>query len=168
MSGIFSSFERWFRKDKPAPEPFPRDFEPADVETWQAVSPFTMTSPERIYALRAAVRYVVQSRIPGDVVECGVWKGGSMMAVARTLLELGERSRHLYLFDTFEGMPAPTEADVDYAGEGAQAKLERSRKDARVWAIAPLEGVRQAVLSGGYDPDRVHFVQGKVEDTIPD
>ncbi len=167
MAGIHSMIQKLLGRDKPAPEAYPRDFEPADIATWQAVSPFTMTSPERIYALRSAVRYVVQSRIPGDIVECGVWKGGSMMTVARTLLEHDDRSRQLFLFDTFEGMPAPTEEDVDYSGEDAQAKLERSRKDARVWAIAPLEGVRQAVLSVGYNAAQIHFVQGKVEDTIP-
>lgn len=126
-----------------------------------------MTSPERVFALRSAVRYIVQNGIPGDIVECGVWKGGSMMAVARTLLELGDRTRVLHLFDTFEGMPAPTASDVDYAGEEAQERLHRSGKDANVWAIAPLEQVKRAVLSVGYDPDKFRFVQGRVEDTIP-
>lgn len=167
MSKVMATFKQWFGGGKTPPPAFPRDFEPADIETWQAVSPFTMTSPERVFALRSAVRYVVQNLIPGDIVECGVWKGGSMMAVARTLLELDNRSRMLYLFDTFEGMPPPTGADVDYAGEEAQARLRRSAKDASVWAIAPLEQVKRAVLSVGYDPDKIRFVQGRVEDTIP-
>src|SRR5438045_6162334 len=63
-----------------------------DVEPWveqviETVRPFTLTSSERISALCHAVRYVTKNKIPGDIVECGVWRGGSMMAAALTLLE---------------------------------------------------------------------------------
>ena len=50
------------------------------------------------------------------MVECGVWRGGSAMAVLRTLLELGVRDRDVWLYDTFTAMPAPTERDVDLHG----------------------------------------------------
>jgi len=166
VSRLLSKFSNWFGGAR-APLALPPDFEPADIETWHAVSPYTMTSPERIFALRAAVRYVAGNGIPGDIVECGVWKGGSMTAVARTLLELNDRSRVLYLFDTFEGMPSPTDADVDYAGQPAKVRLDRSERDASVWAIAPLDQVKRAVQSVGYDPDRCRFIKGRVEDTIP-
>ena len=39
----------------------------------------TMTSIDRLYALFGATRYVVEARVPGAFVECGVWKGGSVM-----------------------------------------------------------------------------------------
>jgi O-methyltransferase len=68
------------------------------------VSPYTMTSPERIATLCQAVEHLVQSEIEGDIVECGVWRGGSMMGAAMTLRR-HEHLRRLYLFDTFEGMP---------------------------------------------------------------
>ncbi|MGH8731465.1 MAG: TylF/MycF/NovP-related O-methyltransferase, partial [Burkholderiales bacterium] len=67
------------------------------AQTIDAVRPYTMTSDQRVAALCDAVRYVVANRIAGDIVECGVWKGGSMMAVARTLLEMGDRTRDLHL-----------------------------------------------------------------------
>src|SRR5262245_61125438 len=62
------------------------------------VRPFTMTTPERMYALATAVRYVAESNLPGAIVECGVWRGGSMMAAAKALLHLNRKDRHLYLF----------------------------------------------------------------------
>jgi len=114
--------------------PYPRVLEGVDETTAQtidAVRPYTMTSDQRVAALCDAVRYVVSNRIPGDIVECGVWKGGSMMAVARTLLELGERTRDLHLFDTFDGMTAPTGEDVALTGESAADSRWTSRSRER-------------------------------------
>jgi hypothetical protein len=131
------------------------------------VGPFTSTSKERIFALRRSVEYIVEHDVPGDVVECGVWKGGSMMAVARTLVELGAR-RKLYLFDTFEGMSEPTDLDRDWRGDAAADHLASGKKDTHwVWAYSPLEEVKRNVSDTGYDPSQIVFVKGKVEDTIP-
>ena len=145
----------------------PADFDPGVAATCRAVEAFTMTSPERVAALVEAVRYVCRHRVPGDVVECGVWRGGSMMAVARTLLELGER-RGLHLFDTFAGMPPPGAHDRDLAGVAA-ADLMAAEDPATgsVWARSPLDDVRRNVLSTGYPEGDVRFVVGRVEETVP-
>jgi O-methyltransferase len=145
----------------------PPDLDPVVAATCRAVEPFTMTSPERVAALVEAVRYVCRHGIAGDVVECGVWRGGSMMAVARTLLELGQR-RRLHLFDTFAGMPPPGEEDRDLAGTTA-ADLMAAEDPATgsVWARSPLDEVRANVLGTGYPADDVRFVVGRVEETIP-
>lgn len=140
------------------------------AKTIDAVRPYTMTSDQRVAALCDAVRYVVTNRISGAIVECGVWKGGSMMAVARTLLELGDRTRDLHLFDTFEGMTAPTGEDVALTGETAADLMAAStdREDAEsVWCRAPLAVVRQAMASVGYDGSKIHYIKGRVEDTVP-
>ena len=149
----------------PTRHAFPPDFAPEEGEMVSTVRPWTKTSTERIFALMHATRYLSQNQLAGDIVECGVWKGGSMVVVARTLLELQDTSRQLYLFDTFEGMPAPTVQDVDYAGRHATQVLRdyvSSRCD-----DAPLEEVREVIYKTGYPPGKIHFVKGKVEDTIP-
>src|SRR5215471_11096451 len=89
----------------------PHDFTPLHRDIYGKVKGHTMTSAERVYSLIEAIKYVESNNIPGDIVECGVWKGGSMMAVAETLLSMNDASRNLYLYDTFEGMPAPTSED---------------------------------------------------------
>ena len=148
---------------------FAPDFSQDDVESILDVQPYTMTSPERIFALIHAVKYVVKNNICGDIVECGVWKGGSMMAVARTLTQLKDDSRHLYLFDTFEGMTEPTNKDIDFTGSEASNLLEHSLKEdeTSVWCYAPLESVKKLLQNVGYDNQKIHFVKGKVEDTLP-
>lgn len=146
------------------------DIDDATKELFQYVQPFTLTGLERVAALRQAVQYVVESGIPGDIVECGVWKGGSMMAVAKTLQFLASTERKLYLFDTFEGMTAPSAVDKDFSGEDASRLLADAidvKEDASIWAISSLDAVKRAMTDTGYDPEKIVYVAGRVEDTIP-
>jgi O-methyltransferase len=156
-----------------APEPgherpcFP-DAEPWVSRIISEVRAFTMTSDERLSALCHAMRYVARHGIPGDIVECGVWRGGSMMAAAMTLLAERDESRTLYLCDTFEGMTEPSEFDrATLSGKTALSLLEKADRSANVWAYAPLDDVRTNLGKTGYPRDHVLFIRGKVEDTIP-
>ena len=132
-----------------------------------AARPFTMTSLERMAALIKAVTYVTENGIAGDIAECGVWRGGSMMTVALTLLAHGDRSRSLYLFDTFEGMSSPSGDDKSLDGVSADVQLERDPQGTGIWCYASLEDVRANILSTGYPEEKIHLIKGKVEDTIP-
>jgi O-methyltransferase len=149
---------------------FPKDFDSETIEIFLKVKSFTQTSPERIFALCQAVRYITKHQVPGAIVECGVWRGGSMMAVAHTLISLQMQNRELYLFDTFEGMTEPGQRDTAITGESASELLSISQKSdqASIWCYAPLEDVKQAVYGVGYQSEQIHFVKGKVEDTIPE
>jgi hypothetical protein len=129
-----------------------------------AVKPFTMTSVERIVCLMNAVSYVSDNNVRGDIVECGVWRGGSMMTVALTLLARGDTSRNLYLYDTYEGMTTPTELDKNFDGVLAQEQMNEQNGK---WCYASIEDVQQNIFSTGYPKEKIFLVQGKVEDTIP-
>lgn len=133
------------------------------------VTPYTMTSVDRIAALCHAVEHIVKENISGSIVECGVWKGGSMMAAALALKHLGQTDRRLYLFDTFEGMSPPTDRDVFVSTRrSAQQLLREEKKDSLFWAVSPLDEVRANLQSVHYPQDRIIFVKGLVENTIPD
>ena len=155
----------------PPPPPRPRGrpghVDAAAQRTIEAVRPRTMTSEHKLFALIVATRYVVDHGIPGAIVECGVWRGGSQQAVAYTLLERGVTDRDLHLFDTFEGMTEPGEKDVRHDGRPAAELLERSDRTTKVWAVAGLDDVRAGMAETGYPAERVHFHPGPVEDTIP-
>jgi O-methyltransferase len=148
----------------------PPDFEDLHKAIFQKVRENTMTSPERIYSLIEAVKYIERNNIPGDIVECGVWKGGSMMAVAETLKYLNNMSRDLYLYDTFEGMPAPGEYDKTYYGKPASALLKKDMDKEKnvVWAYSAVETVQQGMRSTHYPADKIKYIRGKVEDTLPE
>jgi O-methyltransferase len=146
------------------------DLEPEFEELLARCSEATMTSVERMYALYQAVRYVHAAGIPGDIVECGVWRGGSSMLAALTLDRLGDRSRRLWLYDTFEGMSEPTDMDVDAITGDRMTEGWHARREADdpVVCLADLDDVRSNMESTKYPMDRVELVQGKVEDTIPE
>ena len=149
------------------PSPFPVDTSPEDRAILEAIAPFTMTSVERQVALIQSVRHLVQNRIPGCFVECGVWRGGSAMAAALTLAQEGDCNRELFLFDTFEGMTAPTSADQAFDGADATRLLRQADRTEEIWCCADLADVRSNLASTGYPAHRMHFVKGPVEETIP-
>jgi O-methyltransferase len=133
----------------------------------QQVRPYSLTSLERLAAVVQAVRYVCRHQIPGDFVECGVWRGGSSMAAALALKAFGDTSRTLYLYDTFEGMSEPTEKDKLADGTSASAVLSHHTKGTGYWCYASLEDVSANLRTTGYPEDKLVFVKGRVEDTIP-
>jgi hypothetical protein len=142
--------------------------EPDFVAAHNFCAPFTMTSTERLYLLFNAVRFVVSAGIAGDFVECGVWQGGSVMMMALALKALGVTDRNIYLFDTFEGMTAPTAADVDHSGMSADQLLAKAgRNENLIWAYSPIEQVRLNLEKTGYSMHRFVFVRGDVLETIP-
>jgi hypothetical protein len=92
-----------------------------------------------------------------------------------TLQEQGVEDREMHLYDTFEGMTEPTEQDV--SAEGLPARdtwTEAAQTGQRAWPEvfgddAFDEGdVRRTLVGTGYPPERLHFVRGPVEETLPD
>lgn len=144
------------------------DLTDADREILRKIDGYSMTSLERKAAVISAVRHLVRGGIQGCIVECGVWRGGSCMAAALTLLQELTSDRDLYLFDTFEGMTPPTDLDRTSNGKLAKQHLDEDKKrKGWTWAIAGLDDVRQNMASTGYPAERIHYIKGPVEETIP-
>lgn len=146
------------------------DLSAETVATIKSVRPYTMTTVQRIEAVVSATRHVVENGIPGAFVESGVWMGGSIMAAARTLVEMGDTDRDLYLYDTFEGLPEPGEFDgiagSDLPADQIYAELNAAAGD-KPYLEAPIDVVRANIVRTGYPSDRIHMIAGLVEDTIP-
>lgn len=134
------------------------------------VRPYTMTSNSSLISLSQAVEYIVNNKIPGSFVECGVWKGGSMMVIAKTLLKMNVNDKDLYLFDTFSGMTKPSNIDVGVGTKEKASEIfekEKTGDDTSNWIRASIEEVKKVVSKVGYNEKKLHFVEGKVEKTIP-
>jgi hypothetical protein len=137
--------------------------------------PYTMTGPARMLALIDGVRYCAARGIPGAFAECGVWRGGSVLAMLLTLQELGDERRDIYLYDTFEGMTPPTEhdvSDIDPPALETWQDAEREQRPAWDELFSPdlfnEDAVRELLTDTGYPADRLHFVRGPVEETLPE
>ena len=147
---------------------FPPDFSDFTRDLCRRVAPYTMTSKQRVAAIERAVRYVVANGIEGDFAECGVAGGGSVMAMAYTLIELGDTGRTLWLYDTFAGMPEPTNEDVGRYGTSAMKRYRQRRQDGvSTWINFSLDTVKGHVAETGYPDANLRFVEGKVEETLP-
>jgi O-methyltransferase len=131
----------------------------------------TASSTERLYALYTAVKYLVASGVPGDIVECGVWRGGNCMLAGLCLQQLGDDIRRVWLYDTFSGMSEPTSRDRDvYGGRALDMRSEAFTVEGRPTPfqfIASLEDVTANMVSTGFPAERTRYVEGRVEDTLP-
>jgi hypothetical protein len=148
------------------------DITDAEWEIYSRVSRYTMLSIEGILANIRAVDYILRSRIAGDIVECGVWRGGSSMSMALALTRGHDTSRNLWMYDTYAGMTNASDNDVDHKGAAAASLLASARQykdpeDNWVIAYASLEQVKSNMASTGYPSDRIRFVKGPVEETVP-
>jgi O-methyltransferase len=137
--------------------------------------PYTLASPERIVATADAVAHVVGREVPGALVECGVWRGGSVLAMVLTLQQLGISDRDVYLYDTFSGMTAPTDEDTSSFDPPASGTFDRARAEGRrAWdflfgeEVFGKEQVEELLHATGYPRERFHMVVGPVEETLPE
>lgn len=146
-----------------------KDFEPDFRPFYEAVRQYSGGSPERLYNIHQAVRYIVSAKIPGAFVECGVWMGGTMMMVAATLLAMGVTDRKLYLYDTYEGHPKPNEQlDIDLHGHSATIDwAQATEQGTKRWMDVSVDTVSENMARTGYPMENVILVKGKVEDTLP-
>lgn len=133
--------------------------------------PFTQTTRWSIFSLIRAIKYLVRNAIPGSYVECGVWKGGSVMAMAMTL-DLLEKNENIYLFDTFKGMPSGMPVDVDLDGNNEQWYRKESDKyihggSGSAWNAVSLGEVRENLKMIPLCRQQFHFIEGMVEVTLP-
>lgn len=145
------------------------DMEKEFLEIAKKCKPFTMTSMERLYSVYKSVEYALKNNIEGDYVECGVWKGGSSMMIALSLIKNDCTNRKIYLYDTYEGMTEPTENDFKYTNQSAEKKYIQNinPESGSDWCRSGIDEVKENLYSTGYPKENIIFVKGKVEDTIP-
>ena len=126
----------------------------------RASSPHSACSKERLLMNIDAIRSVNNLNIPGHIVEVGVYKGGSMIAMMRANKN---PARQFYLFDTYEGMTAPCEHDTDLNGYSASDLLVR---DKGVRCISSLEEVKSNISKNTRTPpENIHYIVGDITKT---
>jgi hypothetical protein len=142
------------------------------IALFEKIRPHTITGiygAEPAWSLYKSIEHIVTHNIAGDIVECGVWNGGSILLAAEALLHFGDTSRQLYLYDTFAGMPRPDDIDKTWDGVPALPDWERSAANGQIMGFGgTVDMVRDVLRQSAYPQDQFIFVPGLVEQTIPE
>jgi O-methyltransferase len=121
----------------------------------------TMIGMRRLTSLQHCVETVLADDIPGDLIECGVWRGGACILMRAVLAAYGDETRCVWLADSFEGVPR-SDPDNYAADKGIRAEV-----------AAGILGVPEAVVRANFErygllDDRVRFLPGWFKDTLHD
>jgi hypothetical protein len=129
-------------------------------------SRYSMTGQLRQWSLLQAMEHVARKGIEGDIVECGVWKGGNLILCGLMAKKL-HLSKRIWGFDTFEGMSEPTAHDftLDKAAAAITKWRERRKSGFTDWTYSPYEEVERNFRTEVGTAD-LRLVRGKVEDTL--
>ena len=127
----------------------------------------SMASTQRLVNTIKSCRYVVENNIPGDFVECGVWRGGNGI-LAKKVFEHLYSNKNVWMYDTFEGMTEPTNFDVEAINQlSAQDKFLKSQTETHnEWCYSSLEEVQKNCLDAGLDIESFSFLKGDVCETL--
>ena len=145
--------------------------DPYFINIYPHIKHTTITSslgPVPLWALFKSIEYIVKNNIPGDIAECGVWNGGSMLLAALALCHFGDTSRRIYLYDTFAGMPRPDDVDKSWQGVPVLPIWQDFAEKGEPWGYGgSLDMVRRVMSACKYPEEKLVFVEGMVEDTVP-
>lgn len=139
---------------------------PDDRALLHAADGLSMTSLLARWAFVQAIRHVEGRKVPGDIVECGVWRGGNLVIAGLMRRKLGF-DRQIWGFDTFAGMTAPTDMDFKPAQQldAAREFSKLDRGEYNEWCYAPEEEVLRNFENRTGSCD-VKLVRGPVEQTL--
>jgi hypothetical protein len=125
---------------------------------WPSVA-HTMIGLKRLNNVRRLLEQVIAYRVPGDVMETGVWRGGACIMMRAVLQAYATRNRRVWLADSFAGLPPPTPelypADAD---QKFHEYLELS---------VSIEQVKRNFSKYGLLDEQVVFLKGWFKDTLP-
>jgi hypothetical protein len=140
-----------------------------EVDLINKTKKYSMTDHKNLYLSTQAIKYIAEANIAGDVVECGVWKGGHLI-IFKLLCEKYNLKKKLYGFDTFQGMTGPSNIDIDYKGNKAIKILKETPIDANdgdnIWCYSPLDEVKRNIGNICGNIENINFINGDVEKTL--
>lgn len=139
--------------------------DPFRARLFMTVRPYTMVSGARLRNIHDVATDIERRGIRGAFAECGVWRGGCAAVMAAVSRRAGSH-RPVWLFDSFEGLPEPSEADgraaAEYAGEQAGGQLRSIGR-----TVATADDVREIMGKLKIDPTTLIIREGWFQSTIP-
>ena len=130
----------------------------------------TMAGQRRLDNFAALVATAVEDGVEGDIIETGVWRGGTSFMAAMTLQLAGAKAAHriVYLADSFRGIPEQTTYKT--AGSAKHVPVVHADKHAHEWPFLnnnSPERVRKDALAVGLRMSQLRLVVGYFNESLP-
>ena len=144
---------------------FPVEIKEEEKEIIKLSDKYTMTDNITMWALIQSIKNVIQNKIDGDFVECGVWRGGNLI-LCQKYFNLQHIKKKIYGFDTFEGMVEPKEIDIDYRNIPAseQYSLFKSGEKSNLVRCS-LDEINKNIIET-VPKNNIKLIKGRVENTL--
>ena len=131
----------------------------------ESIGEYSMTPLVRRWTLIKSVHYVNKNKLVGDIVECGIWRGGNLFLCKKIQDKYyKDINRKFYGFDTFEGMPEPSVHD----GKKINKIYQSLKKKKTPWIKVSLEEVKNFTKKLFLNIEDFYYIKGKVENTLID
>jgi len=150
--------------DEPDPADEPARYVLAAVEHYQQSAAVSMLPLARFDNLESCIADVIAHRVPGDLVETGVWRGGATIFMRAVLRVFGDIDRIVWAADSFEGLPEPD--PEKYPLEAKAFKSDAMTKYYNHLAVG-LDVVKRNFKAYGMLDGQVRFLKGWFKDTLP-
>ena len=152
----------WYKRN----EHFIAEISDLELEILKNISYYSMSTPANHWAIIQSIKHIKENSIKGDLVECGVWRGGNLI-LFKKLIDQHKLDKKIFAFDTFEGMPEPTINDYDLKDIKAQQIYDNYKTKDIKWCYSTLEEVKKNIFKFYPDYDEsFKFIEGKVETTL--
>jgi hypothetical protein len=149
---------------EPDPADDPGRYVVAAVEHYQQSAAVSMLPVARLDNLQKCIVDVIVNRVPGDLVETGVWRGGATIFMRAVLKVYGQADRIVWAADSFEGLPEPD--PEKYPLESKAFKSDAMTKYYNHFAVG-LDEVKRNFEAYGMLDAQVRFLKGWFKDTLP-
>ncbi len=137
-----------------------------ELKILKEITNFSMSTPANHWAIIQSLKHIKENDIKGDIVECGVWRGGNLILFKKIIDKLNLEKK-IFAFDTFEGMPEPGKEDFDLKNINAEKIYKNYKKKDLKWCFSNIDEVKSNVSKFfKNDYKNFNFIEGKVEETL--
>ena len=137
-----------------------------ELKILKEITNLSMSTPANHWAIIQSLKHIKKNDIKGDIVECGVWRGGNLI-LFKKIIDTLYLEKKIFAFDTFQGMPEPSKEDLDLKDIDAE-KIYQNYKDKDLkWCFSDIDEVKNNISKFFKDYNKsFNFIKGKVEDTL--
>ena len=130
------------------------------------IQPYTMCKVANHWAIIQSLKHIKKNNINGDLVECGVFKGGNLILYKKIIEQIGIEKK-IFAYDTFEGMTEPGEHDQDLKDVKALDTFKKYKSAKVPWCHSSIDEVKKNISKFDINIDKDFiFIKGKVEETL--